>query len=240
MQDKDCALAQKWKNALERFMDNPAGAKFTDFYASSGALYLSMALAPVYVCLFVLLLSKFAHYIAWLVIAFSQIGLFAASYFFMQDFVAGRQRGRGNGIWEMGLSIALFMLGIVYSVVLCCGLNEIKIAVYIVDAVADYISHARKLVFVPLAVLFVTIFSTIWWILCMGSMNSVGKITADPASGPQFKKIQPSKAEEDVLYWMNITMCFGLLWIWSFKSDFIGLVSMISASTYYFDSNEHK
>lgn len=221
-------------------MDNPVGANFTDFYLSSSAVYLSMALAPVYVCLFVLLLSKYAHYIAWIVIAFSQVGLFVASYFLLQDFIAGRERGRGNSIWEMVLSIALFLFGIVYSVVSCCALNEIKVAIYIVDAVADYIYHARKLVLVPLAVLLVTIFTTTFWILCMGSMNSVGEITADPASGPQFKKVQPSKTEEEVLYWMNITMVFGLLWIWSFKSDFIGLVSMISAATYYFDSNEHK
>ena len=39
---------------------------------------------------------------------------------------------------------------------------------------------------------------------------------------------------------MNIVMFVGLYWIWSFKSDFIGLVSMISASSYYFDSNKDK
>ena len=59
--DPDCPHGQNWKEALERFTDNPAGAKFTDFYLSSRAIYTSMVLAPIYVCLFVLLLSKFAH-----------------------------------------------------------------------------------------------------------------------------------------------------------------------------------
>jgi hypothetical protein len=73
-------------------MDNPAGANFTDMYLSSRAIYLSMFLAPIYILLFVLLLSKFAHYIAWMVIIFVQFGLFAASYFFMMDFILSGQR----------------------------------------------------------------------------------------------------------------------------------------------------
>lgn len=73
-------------------MDNPAGANFTDMYLSSRAIYLSMLLAPIYILLFVLLLSKFAHYIAWIVIIFVQFGLFAASYFFMMDFITSSQR----------------------------------------------------------------------------------------------------------------------------------------------------
>ena len=68
-------------------------------------------------------------------------------------------------------------------------------------------------------------------------MNSVGEITADPASGPQFKKITiHSETEKEVLYWMNIVMLVGIFWIWEFKSHYINLVAMISASTYYFDS----
>ena len=39
---------------------------------------------------------------------------------------------------------------------------------------------------------------------------------------------------------MNIVMLFGLFWIWSFVSDLTGFVSMVAASTYYFDSNAQK
>lgn len=85
-----------WKRALERFLDNPAGANFTDMYLSSRAIYLSMFLAPLYILFFVLLLSKFAHYIAWMVIIFVQLGLFAASYFFMTDFLMSSRRSHAR------------------------------------------------------------------------------------------------------------------------------------------------
>lgn len=97
-----------------------------------------------------------------------------------------------HSIWEMVLSIVFFILGIIYFVVLICSYTNIKIAVHIVDAVADFIAHAKNVILVPFAFFFVALLGSIFWILCIGSMNSVGVITADPLSGPQFKKIVPS------------------------------------------------
>ena len=39
---------------------------------------------------------------------------------------------------------------------------------------------------------------------------------------------------------MNLLMLFGIFWIWSFVSDVTGVISMVAASTYYFDSNSHR
>ena len=90
--NQESPYIKNWKLALEKFMDNPTGANFTDMYLSSRAIYLSMFLAPIYILLFVLLLSKFAHYIAWMVIIFVQIGLFVASHFFMMDFITSTRK----------------------------------------------------------------------------------------------------------------------------------------------------
>lgn len=90
----------------------------------------------------------------------------------------------------MFLSIIFFIFGIIYFVILICSYANIKIAVHIVDAVADFIYHAKNVIWVPFTFFFVAIFGSMFWIVCMGSMNSVGKITADPSFGPQFKKVE--------------------------------------------------
>jgi len=140
----------------------------------------------------------------------------------------------------MVLSIAFFIFGILYFVILICSYANIKIAVHIVDAVADFIYHAKNVIFVPFCFFFVAIFGSIFWIVSMGSMNSLGTITADPSGGPQFKKVEHTAGQEALLYWMNMVMLFGIFWIWSFVSDLTGFVSMVAAATYYFDSNAQK
>lgn len=214
-------------------------------YLSSRAIYLSMAMAPVYILIFSILLSMFAHYIAWGLIVFVQIGLFFLSGFLLTDFVKEKQRDSDhpeqrqgvNHLWELGLAIIFFLAGIVYMIVVCCGFRELKIAVAIIDATADFIHDTKRVILVPFLFFFIMIFVTIFWMLCYLSMNSVGKITPSPSTGPQYKLVELTKDEEYAKQWFNGIMIFGLIWIWSFCKSMASFVTMFTTATYYYNSN---
>ena len=68
----------------------------------------------------------------------------------------------------------------------------------------------------------------------------MGTITADPTSVghyfPQKRNMSPE--DEKMQTYMMLFMFFGLLWIINFVTYKTGLITMISASTYYFNSNK--
>jgi len=71
-----------WKTAFNGLLtSNPAGRQVQDLYLSSRAIYWSMAMSLVYSLLYIALMSYFAEYIAWAIIAVTQIGLIGASVF---------------------------------------------------------------------------------------------------------------------------------------------------------------
>lgn len=68
----------------------------------------------------------------------------------------------------------------------------------------------------------------------------MGFDTIEPSEDiPQFKTITLTK-DQDVLQKVRILcllMIFGILWFLAFQKAKVGFIAMVSASTYYFDSN---
>jgi len=68
-----------WKAALKAFTSSSVGKNFNDMYLSSRAMYSSIGMGVVYSFVFIYLMSFFAEFISWIIIAFVQGGLWAAT-----------------------------------------------------------------------------------------------------------------------------------------------------------------
>jgi len=79
----------KWQIAFNELLtSNPAGRQIQDMYLSSRAIYGSMAMSFVYCLVFIYLMSWFAEYIAWAMVALTQLGLLGGAVFCIGEYLA--------------------------------------------------------------------------------------------------------------------------------------------------------
>ena len=75
----------------------------------------------------------------------------------------------------------------------------------------------------------------------MACINSMGEFVADPSSKiPQYKKVTKNEELENKVFYMNLYMFFGILWICQFLKAKTQFITMVSASTYYFNSDREQ
>lgn len=63
----------------EEFTASSAGGMINDLWLSSNAIWVSVALAPIWSFIFIAIMSAFAETIAWCCVALTQIGLIGAA-----------------------------------------------------------------------------------------------------------------------------------------------------------------
>lgn len=210
-------------------------------YISSRAIYLSFAMALVYCLAYIFLMSKFGHYIAWFVVILIQLALIAtsAAFFYIYVNVASLRIIQSyQDTTALALGILFSILSLVYMVLLCCGYAQLKVAIGIMDASADFLQKTKTILLVPLGFFFVEVFIFALWLICFGCIQAIGTLEAD-AGGPvpQMKKIDNTPEERRKLDYINAFMVFGIIWIGKFIEHKTCMITMISASTYYFNSN---
>lgn len=73
----------------------------------------------------------------------------------------------------------------------------------------------------------------------MACINSMGKFSANKNGiYPQEKSIEKDEDLEKKVFYMNLYMFFGILWICQFLKAKTQFITMVSASTYYFNSDK--
>lgn len=227
---------------------NPAGQQLKDLYNASRAIYWSMAMSFVYCLLYIYLMSAFAEYIAWAMVAIVQLGLIAGGIFCIGEFLAIKSNvsNQEGGATETQKSKeTMFMaLGVIFSLAACifllciyCGFNQLRIAINVIDASADFLSKTKRIIGVPILYFFVTIIVVISWIGSMLCINSMGNIEVRH-SIPQTKHIDYPEGEYEKFVYMQLFMFFGLLWICAFIRAKTSFITMVSATSYYFASNK--
>ena len=147
------------------------GAKLNDLYLSSRAIYSSMALSFVFCILYIYIMSLFAEYLAWGLVGLTQIALFGASIVF---FVlrSSADDGDKKGLLAAGITAGLF--GVLFLILIVCGYNQLKTAIDVIDASADFLAKTKRIIFVPISYFFVTmIVLSIWLgsVMCILSMG---------------------------------------------------------------------
>ena len=241
---------KKWQIALNEFMtSNPAGRQVQDMYLSSRAIYGSMAMSFVYCLVFIYLMSWFAEYIAWAMVCLTQVGLIGASVFCFgvwmkkkneANDVSSGTKTKDDSMMYMAGGIIFAIFGLIFLLAVWCGFNSLRTAINVIDASADFLAKTKRIIGVPIFYFLLTVIFVMIWLGCMLAINSIGTITADDSLVVQKRKATRTDAENKTVTIMFLFMFFGILWIAAFLKAKTSFIVMVSASTYYFDSNEDK
>lgn len=168
---------ENWEAALKAMTSGGAGAKLNDLYLSSRAIYWSMGLSFVFCILYIYIMSIFAEYLAWALIILTQIGLFAVA---AGAFV---QRTQENDAEKKQMLLITGIVGGIFAVLflmmICCGYNQLKTAIDVIDAAADFLAKTKRIILVPIVYFVVTMIVLAIWLGAIMCILSMGTITAD-------------------------------------------------------------
>jgi solute carrier family 44 protein 1 (choline transporter-like protein)/choline transporter-like protein 2/4/5 len=234
--------AETWSTAFKQMLSsNPAGNSIQDLYLSSRAIYWSMAMSFVYCILYIYILSAFAEYIAWALIGFIQIALIGVSGLSIVTYMSLRGTNDPNEKNALIGSVAFPILALMFCVAVWCGFNSLRIAINVIDASADFIAKTKRIIGVPVLYFFVTLLFVLVWLFCVMSINTIGDITPATDLFIQGRLVdRDNKDQSKTVAMLLLFMFFGILWIMAFIRAKTSFIVMVSACTYYFDSNKDR
>jgi len=137
----------------------------------------------------------------------------------------------------MYILIGTCVMGLLALGFLCClycKYSALKTAIDCIDAAADFLAKTKRLISVPFFFFLLSMISVLIWIGSMGavvSMNHI-EINEDIIQGKTI-------VWEDQYKYMALYMFFGILWVTAFFEYCSTFVIMVSASTYYYNSDAH-
>ena len=247
LKDDRPAAYEAWKTAMNTLLtSNPAGQQLKDLYNASRAIYWSIAMSFVYCLLYIYLMSAFAEYIAWAMVAIVQLGLIGGSIFCIGEFFAIKSSD-STGLSAdakssketlfMALGIVFGLSALIFLICIYCGFNQLRIAINVIDASADFLAKTKRIIGVPILYFFLTVIVFITWIGSIMCINSMGNIEVRH-SIPQSKHIDYPEGEYSKFVYMILFMFFGLLWICAFIRAKTSFITMVSATSYYFTSSK--
>jgi hypothetical protein len=133
--------------------------------------------------------------------------------------MAFKQRSEEDDV-EKQKSLLIFgifasIFGVLFLLMIYCGYSQLKTAIDVIDAAADFLARTKRILLVPICYFFATMIVFAVWIGAITCILSMGTVTADEN---QQKKISYGNDEElkKKIYYMLAFMLFGLLWIVSF------------------------
>jgi len=233
---------ETWRAMLtEVLTKNPTGRKVYDLYLSSRAIYISIGMAVVYCLGYIYLMSLFAECIAWAMIALTQVGLIVgalyAVFLFKDRNSPAGPLSEDDARKVLVLAIILAVLAALFGLAVCCGFNSLRTAINVVDASADFLRKTKRILFVPILYFFLNVLVVFAWVVIVACFNSMGEITPETGEIPQFRKCTYAEADKERNYSILLALSFGLLWVIAFNQATSGFIVMVSATSYYFDSN---
>jgi len=134
----------------------------------------------------------------------------------------------------LGVMIVAALLTVGFACCLCCNYSSLKIAIDCIDAAADFLAGNKLIITVPGFFFILSIISVMVWIGSMMAIVSMSHIEVNE-NIIQGKNI----IMEEKLKYMCLYMLFGILWVTAFFEYCSTFVIMVSASTYYFNSDMH-
>jgi len=86
------------------------------------------------------------------------------------------KKDSANGFLVAGIVSGLF--GILFLIALVCGFNQLKIAIDVVDASADFLRKTKRVILVPVVYFFLQVIVVMTWMFAMCCIWSTGDISA--------------------------------------------------------------
>ena len=137
----------------------------------------------------------------------------------------------------MGIMAGLFSM--LFACMIFCGYSQLKTAIDVIDAAADFLAKTKRILAVPVLYFFITMIVIAVWMGAMMALLSMGEITAKDNQQKSVDIDNDPKLEKKMFY-MGLFMFFGLLWIVNFLKAQSSFITMVATATYYFDSNPER
>ena len=208
-------------------------------------ILIGMGTAFIYSLAYIYLMSAFGEILSWIIIALIQTGLISGSVVGIYAFADSKNIFEGDSksaSIALTIGIVLAILSAVFLCMLCYGFRSLKTAIDVIDASADFLTSTKRIILVPIFYFFITIIMILLWLFALLCIYSVGDIQANPTSsdfGPQNRDVN-LKGEKKFFALSFLFMLFGIFWICQFINAKTKFIAMVSASTYYFNSNKDK
>ena len=206
------------------------------------SIFTALAISIIYIYL----LSLFAEYLAWALIFVVQIGFIVMAGAGFYTYVSAASANKTDKS-RVGLvfGIVFSIVALLFALAVYCGWNRLKIAIEIIDVSADFLAGTKRLMAVPFMYYIILIVFFLFWLASVFSVYSLATITPDPDMGstyiPLEKKID--WLDKGVGKTANIflaVLVFGLVWVTFFLTYSNNYVTLVTASTFYFDSDREK
>jgi hypothetical protein len=105
-------------------------------------------------------------------------------------------------------------------IMLICGFNQLKIAIDVVDASADFLRKTKRVILVPVLYFVFQVVTVLTFMFAFVCMWSIGDINVKGGSTInkyyQLKTVTFAKGTSGDMYLLALGMFFGLLWILAF------------------------
>ena len=102
------------------------------------------------------------------------------------------------------------ILAVAFACCVVCGFKSLKMAIDVIDASADYLASAKRVILVPVLYFFLTIICLLIWVPAFACVASMNDITADTDVIPQAKNLEWNSGKVKL---MALFMLFGIFWI---------------------------
>ena len=138
------------------------------------------------------------------------------------------------------------LVAILFAMCIWCKWDDLKLAIEIVNASADFLAQTKRLLATPLVYFVFLFIFFLFWLSCIICVMSMGKITPEPDQNDPLKPWIPLYKDVDwgdrkdtgkIANYMLAFLCFGLIWTVFFLQASSNYVVMVTAATYYFTSN---
>lgn len=147
---------------------------------------------------------------------------------------------KGRAALAVGIIALLFAL--IFLCFVCIGMDKLKMAIEIINTSADFLASTKRLLIVPFIYYGFMFAFFLFWLGSIISVESLGKISPDLSSPyiPLKKKITWDD-RKDLGKQVNLMLAFlifALIWFTFFLTASNNYITMVTASTFYFNSSK--
>jgi len=241
---KDLSASQQvaYKSIKASLLNNPVGAAFNNMKKASTSIYIGMAMSIVWSLVFIYVISAFAETIAWGIIIATNVGLFAAGAMALLEYKDKLAEPSSDSLTNkppteyLVIGIVILIVACIMLCMVCCGMSQLKTAIDVVDASADFTKKTKRILCVSVSYFILQMIIFIIWCFSVACLWSWGDIRVDSIEH-QSKETFFAPGQKNKFYYALFFMIFMIVWILEWISAKVNFITMYSASTYYFTSN---
>lgn len=147
-------------------------------------------MAILFCFVYIYIMSYFAEQIAWTLIGITQVALFIGCGGCIFEYV--ERHGSSSKVTAesanafLGAGIGLGLMALIMLIMLICGFNQLKIAIDVVDASADFIRKTKRIIAVPVVYFFLQLTVVLIWFFAMICVWSIGDIAPKKTLNPYY------------------------------------------------------